>query len=104
MHKKKITVLVDGVETSQIVPLTAAEEDAIAAPRVPSAVTKLQFIRALRGAGALGPLRAAIATASVEAKEDWDAVAVLHRNDALLSFFGMTGAQLDAAFIDAATR
>jgi len=78
------------------------------APVVPETVTKIQLVRALRGAGlweGVSGVRAAIAAASVTIQEDWEFATILPRNDPLIAAFasalGLTGAQGDAIFIAA---
>lgn len=64
-----------------------------------SELTKLQVIRALRAAGKWDALKAALAGASEDVREDWEAANTLRRNDPLIATFasalGITEAELD---------
>lgn len=80
-----------------------------AAPVPPEVVSKLQLIRALRIKGKWGQTKAAIASLSIDDKEDWEAAFQIKRADPLVATLGaainppLTEAELDATFIAAET-
>ena len=75
---------------------------------VPSAVTRLQLIRALRELGRKAEFDAAMAAAPAETQEDWNLASVVTRTSPLVSAFaaslGTTGSDLDHIFRLATTK
>jgi hypothetical protein len=94
-------------------PISQAEADAIRtpAPSVPAIVTMRQARLALMGAGLLAQVEASIDALPSPQKEaariEWDFSSEVHRNKAFVSTLagalGLTDAQLDALFTQAAT-
>lgn len=86
---------------------TVAEQAQFAADgarpkRVPRRIGKLGLMRALRAGGHWGAVRSAIARAGADAREDWDAAALVDRGDSVFAAIyadaGLTPEQVDAAF------
>ena len=77
-------------------------------PPVPQSVTPLQARRALRGAGLMPAVEAALAQADDDARDAWEYAIEVRRDDPLLAAMaaqiGLTDADLDALFRDAAGR
>lgn len=73
---------------------------------IPESVTPLQARRALRAAGVLDAVLAAVAVADDDTKDAWEYTTVMHRdNPVLLSVaaqLNLTSEQIDALFIAAA--
>lgn len=79
-----------------------------APPVVPHALTPLQARKAIRAAGLTALVDALLAAASAEVREEWDYALQIERHNPTLLLMadalGLTSAQLDALFIDGATR
>lgn len=77
-------------------------------PPVPQAVTPLQARRAINAAGLRASIEAAIAAADQDAKDAWEYATEIRRDNALIASMagalGLTSAQIDDLFRDAATR
>jgi hypothetical protein len=77
-------------------------------PPVPRSVTPLQARRALRAAGLMPAVEAALAEADDDARDAWEYAIEVRRDDPLLAALaaqvGLTTAQVDDLFRDAAQR
>lgn len=73
----------------------------------PRVISKLQLVRAMRLAGLWGSVRAALAGAGIEAREDWEFASEVHRDDVIVTAFastlGLTDADLNDLFTVGAT-
>lgn len=97
---------------ARLVPLTLSElaERAAEAARpapVPTSVTKLQLVRALRRAGLKASFDTAMSAASAETREDWSLAVSIARADPLVVSFaaalGKSDAEADDLFRLAST-
>lgn len=74
---------------------------------VPTTVTKLQLVRAMRSTGLWSTFKSSLKQSPTEIKEDWDYASVMDRDDELVMAFGVTleldTAGMDALFIEAST-
>lgn len=88
----------DGSFTSNLPP---------AVPEVPSRLTKLQLVRALRKGGYWGNVKAALAQSDTVTREDWEYASVINRDDILVESFAamleITPAKMDLIFIEGIT-
>lgn len=91
-----------------LVPESDAPPLAEPAPEVPFSVSARQARLALLAAGLLESFEASIAEEGGVVAIEWEYATQIERASPLVAFFtakkGLTGAQVDALFVDAATR
>ena len=102
--------LVNGIEidlTESEIAEILAEREIAAAPLIPQVVTMRQARLALLGAGLLDTVETAIMGAGPAAKIEWDYATEVQRASGLVpamaTALGLTDAQIDALFAQAAT-